>query len=196
MRQKFKNRTLYTKRVVNNILSIYDQCERPTQWYHDANKFARNLSKLTGISTAKVCGVIAALSPLKSWDENKIIARMYLTGGPFKHTAAMKAKADAILAGSGEYQEICEILNGNKISAFFMNLYFPGEVDNVTIDRHALAVALGRTIEDNEAQITTKQYQFFERCYQIAAKKSNVTPMFMQSAVWERWRELKAEKKY
>lgn len=194
--QKFKGQKLTTKKAVKNILEIYNQATDATNWYIDANKYAKDLSILTGYPVIKICGVIAALSPLKSWDENKIIAKSFLTGGKAKHTKVMVNKAKDILAGSGEIEEICNILNGNKITSFFINLYLPAKKDNVTIDRHALAVILGRNIKDNEAQITKKQYEFFEDCYKIAAAKVNVNPNYMQSAVWEKWRELKNEAKF
>jgi hypothetical protein len=195
-KQKFKGKTLYTKTVVRNILAIYDLCGAPSLWYQDANKFAQSLSSSTGYDLSKVCGVIAALSPLKSWDQNKIIARSFLTGGPCKHTGVMKAKASAILKSSGSAEDIAEILKGNKIVSFFLNILRPETNNDVTIDRHALAVALGRNMKDNEQQISDKQYLFFVNCYRIAAEMRNVTPMFMQSATWEKWRELKAETKF
>src|SRR5690606_32788242 len=130
------------------------------------------------------------------WDENKIIARSFLTGGSCKHTAVMKNKAIAILKSSGSAEEIAEILNGNKITSFFLNILFPSRENNVTIDRHAIAIALGRNAKDNEQQLTTGQYLFFENCYKIAAEKRNVNPAFMQSATWEKWRELKTAAKF
>lgn len=196
MKQKFKSRTLYTKTTVRNILAIYDQCEAPTEWYKDANNFAKDLARLTNYSTVKICGVIAALSPLKSWDENKIIARSFLTGGPCKHTAVMKAKAVAILKSDGSVESICEILNGNKITSFFLNIVDPEASDAVTIDRHAISIALGRNLTEAEQRLTLGQYQFFVNCYKIAASKVGVNPAKMQSATWEKWRELKNAKKY
>lgn len=196
-KQKFKGRTLFTKTTVDNILRIYDQQTQITNWYRDANLFAQNLSELTGHSLPKICGVIAALSPLKSWDENKIIARNFLLKtGPAKHTRVMVNKAKDIISGTGEVDQICEVLNGNKITSFFLNILQPETAGAVTIDRHAVAVALGRNATDKELQITTGQYEFFANCYRIAAQKRNVLPLQMQAVTWEIWRELKAAKNF
>lgn len=195
--QKFKGQTLYGKRVINNILSVYNQCENPSDWYIEAHTFAANIAANKNLSNAKVCGVIAALSPLKSWDENKIIAKSFINTGRAKHIGVMVQKAKDIVNGSGEVQEICEILNGNKITSFFINMLFPAKEEAVTIDRHAVAVALGRNAKDNELQgITDKQYNFFVDCYKEAAEIAGITPNLMQSATWEKWRELKEAKKF
>lgn len=195
-KQKFKGRTLYTKTTVRNILDVYFQCENATNWYHDANLYAAELAKKHNYSLAKICGVIAALSPLKSWDENKIIAEMFLRSGRCKHTKTMKNKAVSILNGTGDVAEIADILNGNKITSFFLNILYPNKAENVTIDRHAVAVALGRNAKENELQLTAGQYQFFVNCYKIAAESEGVNPAFMQSATWEKWRELKNAAKF
>ena len=195
MRQKFKNKTLYTKTVVRNILTIYDLCEAPAAWYNDANEYAAKLAKEYNYTTAQICGVIAAFSPLKSWVENKVITELYLKSGTCKHTTAMKKKAAAILKTT-DIEEIATILNGNKITSFFLNMLEPNNTEAVTIDRHAIAIALGRPIKENEGNFTDKQYLFFVNCYKIAAKKVGVVPSLLQSATWERWRELKKEENF
>ena len=194
-KQKFKGKTLYTKTSVRNIIKIYELCEAPTQWYQDANLYAAKLAQEYNYTTAQICGVIAAFSPLKSWTENKVITELYLKSGKCKHTKTMKNKAAAILKTT-DIEEIAVILNGNKITSFFLNMLQPNNTEAVTIDRHAIAIILGRPIKENEGNFTDKQYLFFVNCYKIAAKKLDIVPSLLQSATWEKWRELKKEENF
>ena len=73
--QKFKGQTLTRTKVVNNILKTFNKraYSEGANWYDEANEFARRLSFKYDIQTSKVCGVIAALSPLKTWEQNQLI---------------------------------------------------------------------------------------------------------------------------
>jgi len=145
------------------------------------------------IDHLKVAGIVAALSPLKSWEENKRITITFLKTGKKSHTQANHQKAIDILKCDGKIETICDILNGNKITAFFLNII--GFNEMVTVDRHALAVAIGRSITGNEGiGITKTQNEFFQRCYQIAASKIDIPPSQIQAVTWVVWKRLKAEK--
>jgi len=61
----------------------------------------------------------------------------------------------------------------------------------VTIDRHAIAIALGRTAKDNELQLTPKQYDWFQDCYRYLADRLGIRPSLLQSITWEIWRVIK-----
>lgn len=196
MKQKFKGEILTTAKTVNNILQIYNKAEDHNDWYLDTHRFAEKLSFNYNIELPKICGIISALSPLKSWDENKRITELYLHTGRVKHTKMFKGKADAILNGTGEVDEIADILNGNKITSFFLNILNPMCNQYVTIDRHAISICVGESLTSNSSlQITTGQYEFFVNCYKIASHKVGVLPLKMQSVTWVKWRELKEEKK-
>ena len=199
MRQRFNNQVLTTTKVVNNILRIYDQADnKGTDWYTEANMFAQELAyKYIFIngrtetfkqSVNKACGVIAALSPMKTWSQNKIIAEELLRGGDAKHTRLFVGKAKAILDSTGSREDILAILKGDKISAFFLNILKDDSV--VTIDRHAVSIAINESIDP---AMTSKQYEFFVNAYRVASKKRNVKPFQMQSVTWVKWRELKKQ---
>jgi len=201
MKQKFKGKTLYTKTVVRRIMEVYDKATNRKDWYKEANDFAFTLSYKIWDKTpatrkkahAKVCGVIAAFSPLKSWDENMVIANLFIKTGQIKHTKTMGNKAKDILISDGEVDTISEILNGNKITSFFLNILNPSDSQAVTIDRHAISIAIGYSITDN-FQMTGKQYEFFSNCYRIASQKAGILPLQMQAITWTKWREMKKEK--
>jgi len=192
MKQKFKGKMLTRRQVVNNILSTYQKRTEADEfdWYREANEYAQYLARHTGATLIQCCGVIAAFSPLKTWEQNKIIAFSFLRTRSGKHTKAFKDKARAILKASTP-EEICDILNGRKITAFFLNIFYPDRSDVLTIDRHAIAIALGRNAKDNEQNITAAQYAFFMECYTIAAARAEIPPIQMQAITWETWRRLK-----
>lgn len=196
MKQVFKGKELTTTKVVNKILKVYDGAkEKETSWYVDARLFALGLSVKYNKPLINVCAIIAALSPLKSWTENKKIALLYFETGEIKHTKGMAAKVLKIDSSLPlDICEISEILNGLKITSFFLNIYQPQTSNIVTIDRHAISICLGYKITDN-FQMTSKQYEFFRNCYIIAAEKRNVLGLEMQAATWVIWRKMNHKKK-
>ena len=197
----FKGLELTTRKGVNSILRVYQEAtskEMLNFWYNDAHKYGLKLQMLaynknSYYTIAQTLGVIAALSPLKSWDENMRIAKSFILGGSSYHTKIMTSKARAILDSDGSPEAICDILGGNKITRFFLNMLYPHKDNIATIDRHAIAVVLGRSASDKEAQLTNKQYLFFENCYIIAAQKLDINTNNLQAITWEAWRRLKKE---
>tara|TARA_R110000868_G_scaffold392714_2_gene663500 strand:- start:703 stop:1329 length:627 start_codon:yes stop_codon:yes gene_type:complete len=199
--QRYKGRTLNQAQLVKNILEVYNNQAHTgeSNWYYTANELAISLATKYNVTTLQASGVIAALSPLKSWDENKRIAEGYLKNGEASHTGAMITKADDIVGYNGTMTEefILVTLNGNKIQNFFLNIAFPGVALGVTIDRHAVSVAVGEVLPDSMLRsITDKQYAFFEDAYRIAANKVGILPHEIQAVVWVKWRKLKEAKKY
>lgn len=191
--QKFKNIELTRTKVKNNILLIWNQCADSDKfdWYQDANLFALGFSS-DAIAHSKLIGIIAALSPLKSWDQNKKIAIDFLMTGTCGHMPLCLGKAKRIMELDGTDETILAILNGNKISAFFLNIKYFDKAVNVTIDRHALSIALGHKITESEySGMTLKQYEFFQDCYIWTANKLNISPLLLQSATWVKYRTLK-----
>lgn len=191
-KQKFQNKTLYTKRCVDNILAVYDQAteEDKFDWYFDARQFARTLAAIYFVDYYKVCGIIAAISPQTNWKLNKKLAEEFINTGKAKHTGMFLSKAEDILNGSGSPEDICDVLNGNKITSFFLNIAFPNDIQTVTIDRHAQDIALGGELDNNKRSMTLNQYNFFSNCYRIAAGMRSLPPYMMQSVTWVKWRKL------
>lgn len=195
-KQIFKGKTLFKTRVVNHILRVYNNAtfDFNADWYVDASELARAMSIQYDADYLKVCGIIAALSPLKSWTENQKIANTFLANGEARHTRMMTNKARAILNNidDNQVESILTILNGNKIQNFFLNIAFPLGNEAVTIDRHALSICLNRNIVKSDyVGITDSQYNFFASCFIEASKLVEVRPSQMQSVTWEKWRELK-----
>jgi hypothetical protein len=194
MKQRFKGQQLTLTKCVKNILEVYNSSDKTisTNWYVNANEFAQSLATKYNVSLPVACGVIASLSPLKSWTENKKIATSFLHNGKGKHIKCFIDKAVQIKASNGDVETIALILNGNKTISFFINILEPHQQNFVTIDRHALSIAIGRNIQEHEGKgITYNQYQFFVNAYNIAGAKAGISPVLMQSITWVTWRENK-----
>jgi len=192
---KFKRQELTRTRCKNNLLKIWEQCteEDKFDWYSDANSWADLMSQNRDITVSHVCGVIAALSPLKTWQQNlKLSAKMIQTRKSVGHTRLCNKKALYVLKSDGSDESILEILKGNKISAFYLNIKYPKNGKYLTIDRHALSCLLGYWVTDDDYRgITKSQYEFFVQVFQWTAQSLNVNPLLLQSSTWVRWRKIK-----
>lgn len=192
IRQNFNNDTLTRTKVTNNIIRCYNETtkEQRYDWYKEANNFCVDLGKKFSISTFRVVGIVSALSPMKSWSQNKKLAEEFLNGkrgGTFKSNVA---KCEEILKDSTKSpNDVRKILNGNKTVAFFNNIFNYTDTENVTIDRHAIEIAVNYAMEDKLKTLSSHQYEFFKNCYIRASVKLKVRPSMVQSATWVYWRE-------
>ena len=197
-KQIYKGELLSRTKVKNNILSFYHKSsnEDRRDWYAEANLFAKELSEQYDISISICVGVISALSPVKTWSQNKICADKMIAVGKSNHMKQFENKAKEILSSDGSDKSILGILRGSKISSFYLNIMYPNNSENVTIDRHALSVSLGKWITDEDYRGMTKvQYQFFVDCYKYTAKLIEISPLLLQSSTWEVFRKIKKEYK-
>jgi len=188
----FKGNKLTRTRIKNNILRIYVQGNKyqENDWYQDAHRYAQYLSEQSGLPTIVTSGIISALSPQTAWDYNKRIALQFVRDKDCGQTNANKNKAMQIYNSGFDIDTVKRILNGNKTKSFFDNIFRPANSNAVTIDRHAISIALGRRCKDNEQQLTTRQYDWFADCYRWVAKQLGIRPSMLQSITWETWRDV------
>lgn len=196
----FRGQTLSRTVAKNNILRIWNKTtdEQRFDWYLDAYRwgieclFIANLDATDQANINKICGVIAALSPVKNWRDNKKIALDMLLTGDCGHMKMFKDKAARILASDGSEQAILAILNGEKIKSFFLNIRHPHKGDNVTVDRWMIRVATNdfSLVVDKDLSITKNQYKFMADAIKLAADKVGVSPLVMQSSTWVYSREI------
>tara|TARA_R110000803_G_scaffold16197_5_gene44453 strand:- start:1194 stop:1835 length:642 start_codon:yes stop_codon:yes gene_type:complete len=201
----FRNRELSRTQVKNNILEVLNEASNETyagglNWYSDAYNFAQDLSKKSEYNIAQVVGVIAALSPMKAWEQNKKLAKEFILDG--KRAGTFKnlvGKANDILnlgAHSDKIEdEVVKVLNGQKIVNFFLNIYHPNKDVAVTIDRHAIGIALLGSkrikLEKEELTVTAKQFEFLVHCYKWASAEKSMSAIQLQAITWEHFRQLK-----
>ena len=184
-------------KIINNILRIYDISteEDRHDWYLEANRFCYNLGIIYDLHPNTVAGITAAMSPMVTWEQNKNMVTDLITTGDAKGLSLGVNKAKTILENRiASPEKILEVLNGQKISAFFMNI--SGDENFITIDRHMLSICVGRWVtQDSFRTITPKQYDFLAQCVVLAGDKRSVSPILMQSATWVVWRRIKRDYK-
>lgn len=182
-------------KIKKNILAVWNQCSENDKydWYAEAHSFAKSLTS-PGLSLVQSCGIVAALSPMKQWNENKriaaLLAKENIDSGIHTSTCTQKALRIKFCASEGQINEqmVLDILNGEKIKSFFINILHPEKVEHVTIDRHAYSIAVGRKMTDRDMKLTKKQYTYYADIYRELAKELGVSPSLLQSATWVRWR--------
>lgn len=154
-------------------------------WYADAAGIAASLDP---IAPTRAAGVIAALSPQTSWAYNVRLARQaYALGQASGHTRLFCSRANAII------RDGCaplSILGGPKVRAFYALIADPEDGYTVCVDRHAVAVALGRTLTQRERKILERAgaYDHVADAFRKAAAELGELPHVVQAVTWCAWR--------
>ena len=194
----------YSKtKIKNNIIKTYKQSNQSelNDWYQEAHDFGCDVSGMfKGVPKRKVLGIVSALSPLKEWNKNKELAVDLISTGTCGHMGRNIQKGRDILAIKGSNYRECDsmvldfkirkILNGEKTKAFYTNMTYP-RGKGVTVDRHAIAIAIGRTATDKEQSISKQVYTFIENCYIMTSETLNLAPLHLQSITWQTWKRIK-----
>lgn len=186
---------LSVTKMTNRIIKMYNLGDKAdASWYTEAYKLSCELAQKYNTQTERVAGVIAALSPMKNWNMNIRLADDFFAGRKVGHTKAMVSKAEAI--GTADIKDIPAILNGNKITNFYSNIINPSCNTRVTIDRHAIMIAMGGVnLSQQELSLlanTDKKYKAIADAYRRAAKKLGVRPLEVQAVTWVVWRKIKS----
>jgi len=187
--------TLTDTPTVSNVLAVYNGASARAvreglSWYLDAHNVSRNLADAYGLTVSQVAGIIAALSPMNGWENNKRKAAQLLAqngDGSGCGLTRNVAKAVAIYNGA----DPADVLNGDKVTAFYRTILDPfGDIDPV-IDRHAFDIAVGeRTDEKRRGALSRKGvYGEFANVYREAAKVAGIGSAQMQAVTWVAWRE-------
>ena len=188
----------YSKtKIKNNIIKTYNQKNEAelNDWYQEANDFGGEVAEMfKQVSKRQVLGIVSALSPLKEWNKNKELAVDLILTGTCGHMGRNIQKARDILALNDDIHlddNILKVLNGEKTKAFYYNMAYPKRKTGVTVDRHAIAIAIGRTATDKEQAISKDVYTFIEKCYIMTAETLNLAPLHLQSITWQTWKRIK-----
>jgi hypothetical protein len=156
-------------------------------WYIQANEVCTKLAYKFNVPVTKVVGVMAALSPNNKWERNVFDTEQYLRFGDIAKVCTYKANKDKArrimeLPDLHVPMAVESILNGPKISAFFVNILKPSSNGRVTMDRWAFrAVGLDDSpkIKDRRAAI---------KAYEEVADELGVKRHELQAIVWEQVR--------
>ena len=189
---------------VANILAVYnlataDDLREGLAWYQTAHQWCRvQAGSNRPHLIARNAGIVAALSPLNGWGNNKrkaaevISKRGRITvvkGQPNGiGLGANVAKAIAIYKGA----DPLDILSGDKVRAFYRTILDPmGDIDPV-IDRHAFDIAVGERTDEKRRGILSRKgvYSEFAAAYREAAKIAGIGSAQMQAVTWIAWRNI------
>jgi len=200
--------------LVNNILSVYNSATLTEKadginWYNDARQICKRLAEKYEQSFETVCYVMAALSPNNKWQRNildtervlnlfhsgELRVRVFQYGNGDKE--ALKGIACTYTANLIKANAILETndfshLKGLKVNNFAQNICSP-ENDAVTIDYHAISIALGvrHTIDTvKSVNYKGKNYEKFVNAYKIAANEIGIKPFELQAITWTAWRNI------
>lgn len=179
-----------------NILRVYhqataDEMASGLTFYRSANEDADRIAEETGLGTAQVAGVIAAMSPGMLWERNveaaeRVIRRESLQGLGVRWFANVR-KARKIARG----HDVMTTLKGNKTRAFATCIAQPESAMTVCIDFHAHSIWAGKRITSAEAPpINDRLYNRVSADYVAVARDCGILPLQMQAICWIVWRRL------
>lgn len=196
------NANAYTQRQ-RNIASVYLlandlDIQSGMRWYTSANEICQMLGLRYGYSTTTVAGVMAALSPGCSWEQNvKYTERLlqYHKDGLTceespkvgSYGRANKVKAWKICDGASPL----DVLGGNKVKAFFACIDNPMSTA-ICIDRHAASIVEGRPLANEFTKVsgTDKKYTAIAKDYALVAADLSILPHQLQAITWVAWRRI------
>ena len=192
------------KPSVSNILAVYalataDDLREGLAWYQTAHQWCRvQAGSNRPHLIARNAGIVAALSPMNAWGNNKrkaaeVISRrgkiVAVKGKPNGIGLSVNVnKAIAIYNGA----DPLDILSGDKVRAFYRTILDPqGDIDPV-IDRHAFDIAVGERTDDKRRGILSRKgvYSEFANAYREAAKVAGIGSAQMQAVTWIAWRNI------
>lgn len=184
--------------TVENVINEYlrasvNAIAEGMEWYNEAHEFARTIG---GRHFHRAAGVIAALSPMNKWPNNKEKAAMFYANngivewdGTANGIGLSKNVRKAIAIYNGE--DALDVLGGNKVRAFFLTILDPSADNRPVIDRHAFDIAIGRRTNDAAKRVLERkgEYERFADTYRHGARLIGCSPSQLQAITWVSWRE-------
>ncbi len=191
---KAENRLKGSWRNIANLPISTANIQAGHDWYVDANKIARTVGHLAGYvdeqATVVGAGILSALSPMRDWDLNVTQSILLVTDGVRKHFETQHNKALDILAGKDPLQVLGA--NATKTQAFYQAIIDPNNDTSMpVIDRHAVAVYMGRSVNDKELKRldSPRVYGRIANAYIKAGKETGLNYHILQAMTWTQWRQ-------
>jgi hypothetical protein len=177
--------------LVKHILAHYEASNAQEKqygkhWYEAAHTFALGLAHKYSLTLKQSAGIIAALSPQTSWARNMTMAEEMAQTGKTRGLGVSIQKAQDIRNG----KDPDDVVTANKTNSFYHNILDPKNDDHVTIDRHAVALAIGPSSRYDIGSLdNVGHYQAFVDAYKEAAQQMGMRPHEMQSTTWLHYRD-------
>jgi len=181
----------FSRRIIGTFdLATDAQLNEGADWYGDARAFCGDLAKQFGVSLEASAGIVAVLSPMTGWSENKRRATSVLEGANGGMLNA--GKAVAIREGA----DPALVASGQKVNPFYRAIL--GDPDALVIDRHAHDIALGRRTDDDARKTLERkgQYGLFVEAYRRAADRLGCEAVTVQATTWVVWRAMVSRQAY
>jgi hypothetical protein len=164
---------------------------RLLDWYFEAHRTAKALGKEHGLSTRSVAGIIAAMSPRCSWENNLDDTRLILESGENNGFFSFEdgvGKALWIIDG----EDPDTVLGGRKVRSFWRNIADPDGSLDVTLDswmgRCLTLPAGGRHAEQGYLD-RAGVYDAIADGFRTVAADHAVMPHQLQASLWLAERE-------
>jgi hypothetical protein len=178
-----------------NIIKCYETSSSISKddgyrWYKEAGDMAIVIGKLAGYKNYQAlfvgAGFLAALSPQVEWGDNIQWAIQLVTSGVRKQTWNNHIKGIRILAG----EKPLDVLGGKKVRAFYKAIVAPHGTSEPVIDRHAVAVYMGRTVTERELNFlaSPKVMRRVQWAYRKASRDLGIHHHVVQATTWAQWR--------
>ena len=149
-------------------------------WYSNAHGIVKRIAADYKFSPEQIAGAMAALSPNNKWERNCVdcenLAKAIRADlDPFETKVCTfkknKAKAIAILMGNLDSDAICDILKGQKVIAFYLNILHNGVTESPCIDGHAFNIWAGTVSGLKDVpSMTPKAFKNIQQDYCRAAE--------------------------
>lgn len=163
-----------------------DEYREGKLWYSKSRRECRAEARRLGIPFIQYVGVVAAISPRKGWPDNIPDASRWIEKGDRVSTGSNLKKCREILTTTNR-DKILKILNGPKVTRFFLNLY-SRRYRVVTIDSHAYA-ALGWEGKLNKSNLRKARDE-----YKRVATLTGIKPYQLQAIIWLTYKRIKESK--
>jgi hypothetical protein len=180
--------------MVDRIDAIFAQATEAevTQglgWYYQAHSLADEIGRRAGLDLEAGAGLMAALSPQCSWAENIARAWEAAETGAATGMGDQTRKAERILSD----EDPGTVLGGRKVRSFYRNIVDPDQAGAVTVDRHAVSIVFGFSVDDRTVKVLERggAYVLVASAYRTVARRHGMTPCQLQAVTWLVWRRLK-----
>ncbi len=152
-------------------------------WYDEQSDMLSGMAEETGFTQNQLAYAAAALSPNNSWSSNlrDLHTLVYQIDRPITAYGMQVALAEHILGYNPQWTlELTGV--GPKVWCFGCNL--AGDLSKVTVDRHMIALGLGKEGRSGDLTITIAAYRALYAIGQQLASLWGVAPAQWQSSLW------------
>lgn len=149
------------------------------EFYREAWYWCTSRSRTSGFPARDIAYCVAAISPMKKWDENLRLTDLmleHMDGGPMPPLMMKRYEAAFAALTHGA------VPTGPKVSCFARNI--AGDLSIVTVDRHMMDMAECANVHECQSAVRR------------VADRHALWPAEAQAVLWYVWRRLKGYEAY